>query len=134
MIKKFIVDFAFWLYAWVRANVEFDPQVTNLSSTTDSCPGQMASQPTCTKTITYLPFLDAKKLEELGTYSILEFEAKYRKAASGDAKTFAAFLKKYQELKVFDFGERDKKQVFECLKEFFPDEIKYGYPNFAYYF
>ena len=83
---------------------------------------------------TDLPFLNLKKLEELGTYSIWEFEAKYRKAASGDAKNFAAFLKKYQELQVFDFGERDKKQVFECLKEFFSDEIKYGYPNFAYYF
>ena len=81
-----------------------------------------------------LPFLVVEKLQELNLYSLQEFEDIYRKAVEGDAKTLASFLKKYSDLKVFDFKGKNKKQVFAELEDFFGDSITYKYPNFAAYF
>ena len=80
------------------------------------------------------PFIVYSKLAELGTYTVEEFEAAYRKAAKQGAPKLAKFLKHYNGLGVLDFDDNDKKQIFEILKAFFPSEIKYGYTNFTIYF
>ncbi len=80
------------------------------------------------------PFVVPDKLTELDLYSMEEFEALFREAARGEAKKLAAFLKKYRDLQVLDFKGQNKKQIFGVLKDFFGDEIGYGYPNFAAYF
>ncbi len=81
-----------------------------------------------------LPFLVVEKLMELKLYSLQEFEDKYRKAVKGGVKTLAAFLKMYRDLQVLDFQGKDKKQIHAVLQAFFPDDITYGYTNFATYF
>ena len=81
-----------------------------------------------------LPFLVPQKLTELGTYTLSEFEEKYREAVRGGANILAPFLKKYRDLQVLDFGGRNKKETFEVLKAYFGDEINYGYTNFAAYY
>lgn len=81
-----------------------------------------------------LPFLVVEKLKELNLYSLEEFEAKYRKAVKGDAKTLATFLKTYRDLQVLDFKGKDKKQILVTLQAHFPEDINYGYTNFATYF
>ena len=81
-----------------------------------------------------LPFLVVEKLMELKLYSLQEFEDKYRKAVKGGVKTLAAFLKTYRDLQVLDFQGNDKKQIHAILQAFFPDDITYGYPNFAAYY
>ena len=80
------------------------------------------------------PFIVYSKLAELGTYTVEEFEAAYRKAAKQGAPKLAKFLKHYNGLGVLDFDDNDKKQIFDILKAFFPSEIKYGYTNFTIYF
>ena len=74
------------------------------------------------------------KLKELNLYTLEEFEEKYRKAVKGGAPKLAEFLKRYKELEVFDFEDRNKKEIFEGLKTFFGDEMDFGYPNFAAYY
>lgn len=81
-----------------------------------------------------LPFLDVSKLQKLNLYSLQEFESMYRKAVDGDAKTLASFLKKYRDLQVLDFKDKNKKQIFAEIEDFFGDSITYKYPNFAAYF
>ena len=80
-----------------------------------------------------LPFVVPEKLAQLNLYSLSEFEGIYRQAVESDAKTLAKFLKKYGDLKVLDFGNLDKKQIFDTLKKRFP-QIGYGYRNFTQYF
>ena len=80
------------------------------------------------------PFVNPTKLAELGTYTIVEFESDYRKAAASGAPKLAKFLKRYGDLHVLDFGDLDKKEIFGILQAFFSDEIKYGYTNFTIYF
>lgn len=80
-----------------------------------------------------LPFVAPEKLAQLDLYSITEFEDLYRKAVDNDAKTLAAFLKKYADLKVLDFNNFTKRQIFDTLKEKFP-QIRFGYRNFTQYF
>ena len=81
-----------------------------------------------------LPFLVLDKLTELGTYTLEEFDEKYHKAVKGGAPKLAKFLKRYNELEVFDFEDRNKKEIFEDMKSFFGDEMDFGYPNFAAYY
>ena len=81
-----------------------------------------------------LPFLVIDKLTELGTYSILEFEALYHQAVKGGAPKLAKFIKHYRKLKVLDTKDLNKKETFEQLKAFFGDELNYEYPNFAAYY
>lgn len=81
-----------------------------------------------------LPFLVIDKLTELGTYSILEFEALYHEAVKGGAPKLAKFIKHYRELKVLDTKGLNKKETFEQLKTFFGDELNYDYPNFTAYY
>ena len=80
------------------------------------------------------PFVVPAKLAELKLYSMTEFEAMYREAASGGAPKLAQFLLQYKQLGVLDFGRRNKKEIFAVLKAFFPDEIHYLYNNFTTYF
>ena len=81
-----------------------------------------------------MPFLVVEKLKELNLYTLEEFEDKYREAVKGDAKTLAKFLKDYSKLEVLDFQGKDKKQILTILQEYFPNDITYGYTNFATYF
>jgi regulator of replication initiation timing len=81
-----------------------------------------------------LPFLVPAKLQELGVYTLEEFENKYREAVEGGANVLAPFLKKYRELQVLDMGRRNKKETFEELKAFFGDQMRFGYTNFVAYF
>lgn len=81
-----------------------------------------------------LPFLVPEKLAELGIYSISEYERMYRQAVESDAKVLAAFLKKYRDMKVLDFRNYTKKQIFTRLHECFPTMRQYGYDNFVAYF
>ena len=81
-----------------------------------------------------MPFIVSEKLEELGLYTLEEFQSLYREAVGGNAKTLASFLKKYRELKVLDFEGKNKKQIFNKLQECFPDQIKYDYNNFISYY
>ena len=80
------------------------------------------------------PFVVPAKLTELNLYTMSEFETMYRNAATAGAPVFAKFLKQYQKLGVLDFGRLNKKQIFDELKAFFPDEIQYLYNNFITYF
>ena len=80
------------------------------------------------------PFVVPAKLAELNLYSMAEFDTMYRAAAAKEAPDFAQFLKQYRNLGVLDFGRRNKKQIFELLQAFFPDEIHYAYNNFITYF
>lgn len=80
------------------------------------------------------PFVVPAKLAELNLYSMEEFEKMYREAASKEAPDLAQFLKQYKQLGVLDFGRLNKKQIFETLQAFFPNEIHYLYNNFIYYF
>ncbi len=83
---------------------------------------------------TIFPFIVSEKLEELGLYTLEEFQCMYREAVGGNAKTLATFLKKYRELKVLDFEGKNKKQIFTKLQDCFPDQISYDYNNFISYF
>ena len=80
------------------------------------------------------PFIVPQKLEELGLYTLEEFQCMYREAVEGNAKTLASFLKKYHDLYVLDFEGKNKKQIFNTLQAFFPNQIKYEYNNFLSYF
>ena len=80
------------------------------------------------------PFLVPDKLTELGLYSLEQFETMFREAAESDAKTLAAFLKKYRQMGVLDFKGKDKKQIFAELRACFPTMKRYSYSNFIYYF
>ena len=80
------------------------------------------------------PFVVPEKLKELNLYTMSEFETMYRNAATAGAPVFAKFLTQYQKLGVLDFGRLNKKQIFDVLKAFFPDEIQYLYNNFITYF
>lgn len=80
------------------------------------------------------PFLVTEKLTELGLYTPEQFENMFREAAESDAKTLAAFLKKYRQMGVLDFKGMDKKQIFAKLQEYFPTMRRYSYSNFIYYF
>jgi len=80
------------------------------------------------------PFLVPDKLTELGLYSLEQFETKFREAAESDAKTLAAFLKKYRQMGVLDFKGYSKKQIFTYIRAHFPTMRKYGYDNFVAYF
>lgn len=80
------------------------------------------------------PFVVPSKLAELNLYSMAKFESMYREAAAKEAPDLAKFLKQYKQLQVLDFGRRNKKQIFEILQAFFPDEIHYSYNNFISYF
>lgn len=80
------------------------------------------------------PFVVPAKLTELNLYSMAEFEKMYRAAAAKEAPDLAQFLKQYKQLGVLDFGRLNKKQIFETLQAFFPNEIHYLYNNFIYYF
>lgn len=80
------------------------------------------------------PFVVPAKLAELNLYSMAEFEKMYREAAAKEAPDLAQFLKQYKQLGVLDFGRLNKKQIFETLQAFFPNEIHYLYNNFIYYF
>ncbi len=81
-----------------------------------------------------LPFLVPEKLAELGIYSVSEYEAMYRQAVESEAKILAAFLKKYRDMKVLDFRNYNKMQIFTRLHEYFPTMKQYGYDNFVAYF
>ena len=80
------------------------------------------------------PFLVPERLTELGLYSLEQFESMFREAAENDAKTLAAFLKKYKQLGVLDFKGMDKKQIFARLRAYFPTMRQYSYRNFIAYF
>jgi hypothetical protein len=80
------------------------------------------------------PFLVTEKLTELGLYTPEQFENMFREAAESDAKTLAAFLKKYRQMGVLDFKGMDKKQIFAELRSCFPTMRHYSYSNFIYYF
>ena len=80
------------------------------------------------------PFLVTEKLTEIGLYTPEQFENMFREAAESDAKTLAAFLKKYRQMGVLDFKGMDKKQIFAKLQEYFPTMRRYSYSNFIYYF
>ena len=80
------------------------------------------------------PFLVPDKLTELGLYSLEQFETMFREAAESDAKTLAAFLKKYRQMGVLDFKGKDKKQIFAELRACFPTMKQYSYRNFIEYF
>lgn len=80
------------------------------------------------------PFVVPAILAELNLYSMVEFEKMYRAAAAKEAPDLAQFLKQYKQLGVLDFGRLNKKQIFETLQAFFPNEIHYLYNNFIYYF
>ena len=64
------------------------------------------------------PFLVPDKLTELGLYSLEQFETMFREAAESDAKTLAAFLKKYRQMGVLDFKGMDKKQIFAAMSNY----------------
>ena len=83
---------------------------------------------------TTLPFLVVDKLNELGTYTIEEFEQKYHKAVKGGAPQLANFLKRYSELKVFNLEGYSKRATYDELKDFFGDEMDFGYTNFTLYY
>lgn len=80
------------------------------------------------------PFLVPDKLTDLGLYSLEQFEIMYREAAESDAKTLAAFLKRYHQMGVLDFNGKDKKQIFAILRSSFPSMKQYSYRNFIEYF
>jgi hypothetical protein len=80
------------------------------------------------------PFLVTEKLTEIGLYTPEQFENMFREAAESDAKTLAAFLKKYRQMGVLDFKGMDKKQIFAELRACFPTMKRYSYSNFIYYF
>ena len=89
-----------------------------------------------TPLVTHAPclFIVPEKLTELGLYSLEQFETMFREAAESDAKTLAAFLKKYRQMGVLDFKDKDKKQIFAELRACFPTMKRYSYSNFIYYF
>ena len=80
------------------------------------------------------PFLVPEKLTELGLYTLEQFETMFREAAESDAKTLAAFLKKFRKLGVLDLHGYSKKQIFNRIKAYFPSMRRYGYDNFVAYF
>jgi len=80
------------------------------------------------------PFLVPERLTELGLYTMEQFETMFREAVESDAKTLAAFLKKYKQLGVLDFKGKDKKQIFAILRDSFPTMRQYSYRNFIAYF
>lgn len=85
------------------------------------------------KTIS-LPFLNLEKFKELNLYSLEEFEDKYRKAVKGGAPQLAKFLKQYKELNVLNLKDYNKRETYDELKEFFGEDLDFGYPNFAAYY
>ena len=80
------------------------------------------------------PFLVTEKLTEIGLYTPEQFENMFREAAESDAKTLAAFLKKYRQMGVLDFKGMDKKQIFAKLQGYFPTMRRYSYRNFIAYY
>lgn len=96
--------------------------------------------PSCAEDVTPIvahapcPFLVPDRLAELRLYTQEQFEAMFREAAESDAKTLAAFLKKYKQLGVLDFRGKDKKEIFAELQAYFPSMKQYSYRNFTVYF
>lgn len=96
--------------------------------------------PSCAEDVTPIvahapcPFLVPNRLAELGLYTPEQFETMFREAAESDAKTLAAFLKKYKQLGVLDFRGKDKKEIFAELQAYFPSMKHYSYRNFTVYF
>lgn len=97
--------------------------------------GNIASETTAVEQsdqpCSYCEYINREKLKELNLYTIDEFEAMFAKATKGTAPELAAFLKKYRDLKMLDFGKHDKKQIFENLRAHFKEMRQYEYPNFA---
>lgn len=81
-----------------------------------------------------LPFLNLEKFKELNLYSLEEFEDKYRKAVKGGAPQLAKFIKQYKELDVLNLKDYNKRETYDELKEFFGEDLDFGYPNFAAYY
>ena len=96
--------------------------------------------PSCAEDVTPIvahapcPSLVPNRLAELGLYTPEQFETMFREAAESDAKTLAAFLKKYKQLGVLDFRGKDKKEIFSELQAYFPSMKHYSYRNFTVYF
>lgn len=102
-------------------------QIVNNGSVADeNASVQQSDQPR-----SYCEYINREKLQEFNIYTLDEFEAMFAKATKGTAPELAAFLKKYRELKVLDFGKHDKKQIFENLRAHFKEMRQYEYPNFA---
>ena len=121
--------------------VIYNAPVYNTNTTNNYYSGPSAQEPQAAaytptdkpETALY-PFVMPEKLKELGTCTMADFENKYRKAVSSGANVLAPFLVKYRDLHVLEFGKRTKKDIYEVLKAFFGDDLKFGYPNFAAYY
>ena len=97
-------------------------------------PQAAAYTPTDKPQTALYPFVMPEKLKELGTCTMADFENKYREAVKSGANVLAPFLVRYRDLHVLDLGKRTKKDIYEVLKAFFGDDLKFGYPNFAAYY
>ena len=124
MLKKFIIDFTLWLYAWVRENLDSNPQVTNQSFSSYSRP---TSAQLC-------PYIQVDKLNEIGVYTPEQFNDLMAMEAKKSAPKFAEFLHKHQKTGYLYFGKGSKQQVFVTLRTFYPTMKNYSYGNFALYF
>ena len=53
------------------------------------------------------------------------------KVVKGTAPELATFLKRYHKQGLLDFKGHSKKQIFDHLRQHFPEMRDYDYPNFT---
>ena len=82
----------------------------------------------------YCEYINREKLAEQGMYTLDEFEDMFAKATQDKAPQLAAFLKKYEQLKILDFKGHDRKQIYKNLRAHFPQMRHYSYTNFTLYY
>ena len=95
---------------------------------------KLTAAPAPTQHREYCEYINREKLAEQGMYTLDEFEDMFAKATQDKAPQLAAFLKKYEQLKILDFKGHDRKQIYKNLRAHFPQMRYYSYTNFTLYY
>lgn len=78
-------------------------------------------------------YICSEKIEETGVRTVEEYTAQLSDACV-NAPTLASFLEQGRGLGYLQFHGEGKSDIYNHLKECFPEKIKFGYPNFTQYF
>lgn len=82
----------------------------------------------------YCEYIDREALAKNGHYTLDEFEDMFAKATQGTARQLAAFIKKYEQLKILDFKGHPRTEIYKTLRAHFPQMRQYSYANFDSYY
>ena len=80
------------------------------------------------------PYIQVDKLQEIGVYTFEQFNNLMSKEAEKPAPKFAKFLHLHMKSGYLNFGDDNKRHVFNTLRIYYPNMKGYTYGNFALYF